>query len=120
MNGSEEICLERATPPRQPLGRRVRGGGIVHQHGKPAESRFSELDQLAGLQLVSYVRREERRSPATLLNETDSLVPAGFVDVRNDNAGAIAGEASRDGAAATGSAGASDDHDARRSRHAAI
>jgi hypothetical protein len=79
----------------------MRRRSVVNQHGKAAERRYRELEQLLGLQLVSNICAEERSSPAILFNETDRCVAARFVDVGNDNGGAIPGEPSSNGATAT-------------------
>jgi hypothetical protein len=52
------------------------------------------------LRLVRNVRAAERSAPATLFDEADSLVAAGFVDVGNDYGGAIGGPPSGNGTAA--------------------
>jgi hypothetical protein len=78
----------------------MRRGGVVNQHGEGTERRFSKRNQLLDLQFVPNIRAEERSASAPFFNEADGLVSTGFVDIRNDNDGAVRGEPNGNGAAA--------------------
>ena len=106
---AKQVGLDRVGPVFERLTGTKRRRCVVHDDADGAERPLTEGEEVADFLVNAHVRPAERRAAADLLDQTDGLAAAFVVHVGHDDVGTLPGEALRERAPATRSAGAGDD-----------
>ena len=102
---ADEVGFDGREPMFHFIAVRKRRRGVIHQRSERAELAGGECHQIAYLSFLPHIGGTEDCAPSRCLDEAQSLLAAGNIDIGDNYRGAFAGEPEGNGAAASHAAG---------------